>query len=88
MPERLNRVIIAPPGGAPKTAEAKPRASKARSALVPLPNGLRVLLKRQSHLPLVNVQAYVLGGSLVDTPETAGRSALVGRDARQGHRRA
>ena len=43
-----------------------------------LPNGLRVLLKRDAHLPLVNIQAFVLGGSLADDEKTAGRAALVG----------
>ena len=43
-----------------------------------LPNGLRVLLKRHANLPLVNIQAFVLGGSLVDSVETAGRASLVG----------
>ena len=43
-----------------------------------LPNGLRVLLKRHRNLPLVSMQAYVLGGSLVDNEATAGRSSLVG----------
>ena len=45
--------------------------------MVKLDNGLRVLLKRNAHLPLVNIQAMVLGGSLVDDAATAGRSALV-----------
>ena len=54
------------------------RRPRARSALVRLPNGLRVLLKRHAQLPLVNIQAFVLGGSLVDSEKTAGRAALVG----------
>jgi zinc protease len=78
VPERLNRVIIAPPGGGPKSAEkaAKPTEGEIRQER--LPNGLRVLLKRHSQLPLVNIQAFVLGGSLVDDEKTAGRAALLG----------
>ena len=78
VPERLNRVIIAPPGGAPKSGEKAAKTTEGEIREVRLPNGLRVLLKRHSQLPMVNIQAYVLGGSLVDSDETAGRAALVG----------
>ncbi len=76
VPERLNRVIIAPPGGAPKPAAAAAKAAEGGIRLVRLGNGLRVLLKQDAHLPLVNLQAFVLGGSLADDAKTAGRSAL------------
>ena len=78
VPERLNRVIIAPPGGAPKPAGKAAKAAEGEIRQVRLANGLRVLLKRHSQLPLVNIQAFVLGGSLVDDEATAGRAALVG----------
>jgi zinc protease len=78
VPERLNRIIIAPPGGAPKSAQQQAAAKSEEIRTVQLPNGVRVLLKRHTHLPLVNIQAYVLAGSLVDTEKTAGRSALLG----------
>jgi len=77
-PQRLNRVIIAPPGGAPKTGGSDRAGRQSRIRAERLPNGLRVLLKQHSHLPLVNIQAYVLGASLVDTGQTAGRASLVG----------
>jgi zinc protease len=77
-PERLNRVVIAPPGGATEASRSQATSVESEVKRVQLPNGLRVLIKRDSHLPLVNLQAYVLGSTLVDTPETAGRSALVG----------
>jgi len=76
-PDRLNRVLITPPGLAPKSAEEAKAGQETPIRLVRLPNGLRVLLKRQPHKPMVNIQAAVLGGSLEDSPETAGRSALV-----------
>jgi zinc protease len=78
VPERLNRVIVAPPGGAPKAASRAVNAVEGEIREVRLPNGLRVLLKRHGQLPLVNIQAYVLSGSLVDDESTAGRAALVG----------
>jgi len=77
-PGRLNRVIVAPPGGAPKTAGEDAAGGEGEIRLARLPNGLRVLIKRHNQLPMVNIQAYVLGASLVDTPATAGRSGLVG----------
>ncbi|MBN2474596.1 MAG: insulinase family protein [Pirellulales bacterium] len=77
-PGRLNRVIIAPPGGAPKPPDDAAGGGESEIRAVKLSNGLRVLIKRHAHLPMANVQAFVLGASLVDTEATAGRSALVG----------
>jgi zinc protease len=77
VPERLNRVIIAPPGGGPKAAEKAAKATEGDIKSVRLPNGLRLLLKRQAQLPLVNIQAFVVAGSLADDEATAGRAALV-----------
>ena len=48
VPQRLNRVIIAPPGGAPKQAEKAAKAAEGEIRSVRLPNGLRVLVKRHS----------------------------------------
>jgi zinc protease len=70
-------VVIAPPGGGPKAAREASSAETGAVRLVRLPNGLRVLVKRHSNLPLVNIQAYTLGSSLVDSEKTAGRSDLV-----------
>ncbi len=78
VPERVNRAIIAPPGGAPRAALDAADGHEDEVRLVRLDNGLRVLVKRHTHLPMVNMQAFALGASLVDTEETAGRAALVG----------
>ncbi|MGD0901140.1 MAG: pitrilysin family protein, partial [Thermoguttaceae bacterium] len=77
VPERLNRAIIAPPRGAPKAAGEASAAAAGQVRMIRLPNGLRVLLKQHANLPLVNLQAYVLAGSTVDSPRQAGRSMLV-----------
>ncbi len=77
VPERLNRVIIAPPGTA-KKGEKAVKTAEGEIRMTRLPNGLRVLTRRQGQLPLVNIQAFVLGGSLVDSEATAGRAGLVG----------
>jgi zinc protease len=77
VPGRLNRVVIAPPGGGPKQAAVGAAGAESEIREAKLSNGLRVLLKRHTHRPMVNLQAYVLGGSLVDTGQTAGRASLV-----------
>ncbi len=86
VPERLNRVILAPPGGAPKAEAAEAAAREGKVRMERLPNGMRVLLKRHANLPMVTLQAYVLGGSLVDSEATAGRSSLVGAMLDKGTR--
>ncbi|NQU21808.1 MAG: insulinase family protein [Candidatus Nealsonbacteria bacterium] len=78
VPGRLNRIIIAPPGGAPERTGAEAAGGEGNIRAVRLENGLRVLIKRHAQLPMVNLQAFVLAGSLVDSEATAGRSALVG----------
>ena len=77
VPSRMNRVIIAPPGGGPKGVAESKAADAGAVRLVRLPNGLRVLVKRVPNLPLVNIQAYVLGGSSCDGEKHAGRCALL-----------
>jgi len=77
VPSRRNRVIIAPPGGGPQGPAESKAADGGAVRLVRLPNGLRVLVKRVPNLPLVNIQAYVLGGSASDGEKHAGRSALL-----------
>ena len=84
LPGRLNRVILAPPGGGPKAATQAAAAASTDVRLARLPNGLRVLLKRHANLPLVNIQAYVLCGSLADSEKTAGRAELVADMLDQG----
>ena len=84
VPRRLNRVMIVPPGGTPKPERNAAKNAENNLRLQRLPNGLRVLLKQDHRLPLVNIQAFVLGGSLADSPATAGRSALLGTMLKRG----
>ena len=77
VPQRLNRVVLAPPGGAGATAPEAAKGEESPIRREVLPNGLRVLIKRSAHLPMVNMQMCTLGGSLVDTPQQAGRAHLV-----------
>lgn len=77
LPERLCRVVIAPKGYHSPKAEALAAAVEGTVQAYRLPNGVRVLVKRQAHLPIVNVQVFVLGGGLVDEAKQAGRASLV-----------
>jgi zinc protease len=77
LPHRLNTVIIDPLG----SAAGKNAASAAKEAETPivkkqLANGLTVLLKRQTALPLVTIQAYIKGGAIADTSDTQGLASL------------
>src|SRR5262249_39865882 len=77
LPHRLNTVVIEPLGK--RGAEAA--ASEVKDSETPvlkkqLANGLTVLLKRQTALPLVTIQAYVKAGVIADTTETAGLASL------------
>jgi zinc protease len=77
LPHRLNTVVIEPLGK--RGAEAA--ASQEKDAETPilkkqLANGLTVLLKRQTALPLVTIQSYVRAGVIADTTETAGLASL------------
>ncbi|MGL4943634.1 MAG: M16 family metallopeptidase [Thermoguttaceae bacterium] len=75
--QRETRIVIAPTGGLPKPAAAVADTSRAPAVMKVLPNGLRVVYKRQSNLPLVSVRAIVYGGMTTETRETAGRASLL-----------
>ena len=88
VPQRLNRVIDCP------ARRPLPKAEKKAGGGDRGRNPSRAAAQRPAraaetapHLPLVNIQAFVLGGSLADNEETAGRAALVGGHARPGHGR-
>ena len=51
VPSRINRVIIAPPGGAPKGPAESQAASSGEVRMVRLANGVRVVVKRRRTCP-------------------------------------
>ena len=76
-PERLNTIRIRPKTDkAQATAEAE-KQTKGDTTLTTLDNGLKVLIKRVTNLPLAEVKLYWIGGNLLDTRETAGRASLL-----------
>jgi zinc protease len=74
---RLNTVMIEPLGsGKARVAAAEEKDAETPVLKKQLANGLTVLLKRQSTLPLVTIQAYAKGGAIADTAETSGLASL------------
>ncbi|MBQ9454934.1 MAG: insulinase family protein [Thermoguttaceae bacterium] len=78
-PEVLTTIKIVPQGtlaSQGKTGKAE-NASKQDVQQFILPNGLKVLVKRDTHLPMVDMKIYTLGGDLFDSEETAGRANFI-----------
>ena len=77
LPQRLNTVTIEPLGsGAGRQASTQGESAESEVIRKQLPNGLTVLLKRNSVVPLVSVQAFVKGGVISDTNENSGLASL------------
>jgi zinc protease len=85
LPHRLNTVRI-DPLGLPTDAAAAEQSAAAETEILKevLPNGLTLLLKRASAVPLVSIQVYARGGVLADTAETAGAASLTTEMLEQG----
>lgn len=78
LPHRLNTVIIEPLGsrGGREMATAAEKEAERPIVKKQLANGLTVLMKKQTTLPLVTIQAYVKAGAVADTAETSGLASL------------
>ncbi|MFO1021648.1 MAG: pitrilysin family protein [Planctomycetales bacterium] len=77
VPQRMNTVRIEPLGTQGRR-ESNGQAQEAESPMMKrvLPNGLTVLLKRQTAVPMVSIQAYAKAGVVSDTPEKSGRASI------------
>lgn len=76
-PESQNTVLIEPLGSKQQQLEqTATQAPESPFVLKTLPNGLKVLLKRNPIIPLVSLQVYARAGSVSDTPETSGLASL------------
>ena len=84
-PERLNTVTIEPlSAAANKTEDQQAEASETGIQKTVLDNGLTILLKRQTTLPMVTIQAYVRAGVVAESPETAGLASLTAEMLEKG----
>ena len=63
--------------GLQETAAVKAAVSPVEQIV--LPNGLRVLVRRNTGVPVVSIQAYFLGGLMSEDEKTAGLSNLFGQ---------
>ncbi len=77
-------VAIVRPKRTTKTGPAARSLPPSKTAKTVLPNGLRVLVKRNPNAPLVTIQAYFLGGVLAEDEKTAGTSHVLGRMLTRG----
>ncbi len=78
------RYALLPRGHAPRVSVAAAAARERPVSLVRLPNGLRLLLKPDARLPLVELRLALRGGVLSETPATSGISQLLSRMWMQG----
>ncbi len=76
--DQLSVVIMRPPDQTATAAEHPREQRAAGIRRVTLPNGLRLLVKRNPNIPLVNMQAYFLGGRRWESADQAGISSIVG----------
>ena len=75
---------LTPTGSKPKQ---KPRSTARRTTeieKIELPNGLRLLLKKDSRLPFTNFRIGLLGGVLSEAPSNSGLTRLMSRSMLKG----
>ncbi len=78
LPELLTTIKIVPKGMLTVQEKAQDADADAQkdAKLLTLPNGIRLLVKKDARLPIVDVKIYALGGDMLDSDETAGRSGF------------
>lgn len=76
-PQRQSTILIVPKGSRQAEQEEAVVADESDIEKHVLENGIRVLIKQHAHLPLVNMQAYTMGATLVESEDQAGLSTLV-----------
>lgn len=80
VPDRLTVAAVHPPGTAERNALSKTHQTAAvkESAIErhQLKNGLKVLVKQDTSLPLVTIKLYGIGGLLMEDPGSPGLSAF------------
>lgn len=87
-PERMTLVRLFPKGSITAPSKESTSASvRSTAEKAVLPNGLRILLKEDHRIPLVNLQASLLAGVRYETEATNGISALTARMLIRGTRK-
>ncbi|MEW6356378.1 MAG: pitrilysin family protein [Planctomycetota bacterium] len=75
--DKLCVTVVRPPRAKKEEAAAAAAAKETAIRKEVLPNGLRVLLKRNSNVPIVAIQAYALGGVRLETEQNNGICRLM-----------
>ncbi|MDR1958923.1 MAG: insulinase family protein [Planctomycetaceae bacterium] len=76
-PQTRNQITVLPKGTSPRRNVAASARTNDEIIPVTLKNGVRLLVKRQTGLPMVSVSAITLGSTLTETAETAGLSTIL-----------
>ena len=76
-PENRTLYALLPTGAAPKSAVSIEATTDKPPLKLELPNGLRVLVKEDHRLPLVQFRAVFNGGVLAETPANNGTTSLM-----------
>jgi len=77
LPQKQLTAVITPKPLPPDQSQTLKTAAASKIKKITLENGLTVLLKRDSSVPLVNMRLYVLGGLLDETDENNGLTNLM-----------
>ncbi|MFM8364438.1 MAG: M16 family metallopeptidase, partial [Verrucomicrobiota bacterium] len=75
-PESINVTSLNPPGTVVAKSDASNERADGEIQKFTLPNGLRLLVREDSRLPLVSINAVFRGGLLAETRETNGITRL------------
>ena len=82
--DRINVTSLNPIGSLAKQTNDKAAPVASEIKKFTLPNGLRLLVREDSRLPMVSVYATFRGGVLAETPETNGITKLLARTMLKG----
>ncbi|MCH9021964.1 MAG: insulinase family protein, partial [Planctomycetes bacterium] len=77
LPQKQLTAVITPKPLPPDQSQPPKTAAVSKIKKITLENGLTILLKRDSSVPLVNMRLYVLGGLLDETDENNGLTNLM-----------
>ncbi len=76
--ENMTVVVMRPSAKKANATDSAETIEESPIRMATLPNGLRVLVKRNPNVPIVSMQAYFLGGVRLEPEDKAGVSRLTG----------
>jgi zinc protease len=82
--ETLSVVVVTPPAAAPAAASAAEGPVEQEIVRTVLPNGLRLLVRRNATQPIVSIGAFMAAGVRADPPGKSGLSSFTARMMTRG----